>query len=130
MAVDERSKNVVFDEICGRCNGKQQKRRRGGRRVQLPDWVMNKIKRQRYIALTWVTKMKSLSQGETLNVVQPTPPTTHQHFSVKRCSSAKNPCKVGGCIQVGGYGSPSDKNSTPEQITSMCKKNQQPQIKK
>ena len=43
--------------------------------------------------------MKSLSsQGESLNVVQPTPPTTHQHFSVKRCASAKNPCKVGGWV--------------------------------
>ena len=43
VAVDERGEDVMSDEICRRCNGKQQ-RRRGGRRVQLPDWVMNKIK--------------------------------------------------------------------------------------
>ena len=45
VAVDERSEDVMSDEICRRCNGKQQSRRRGGRSVQLPDWVMNKIKR-------------------------------------------------------------------------------------
>ena len=38
--------------------------------MQLPDWVMNKIKRHHIFFLTWVTKMKSLSQGESLNVVQ------------------------------------------------------------
>ena len=38
--------------------------------MQLPDCVMNKIKRQHSMALTWVTKMKPLSQGESLNVVQ------------------------------------------------------------
>ena len=60
MAVDERGQDVMSDEICRRCNGKQR-RRRGGLSVQLPDWVMNKIKRQHIIALTWVTKTKSLS---------------------------------------------------------------------
>ena len=52
---------LMSDEICHRCNGKQQRRRRGGRNVQLPDRVMNKIKRERVIDLTWVTKMMSLS---------------------------------------------------------------------
>ena len=61
VAVDERGEDVVSDEICRGCNGKQQRRKRAGRSVQLPDWVMNKIKRQHIIALTWVTKMKSLS---------------------------------------------------------------------
>ena len=61
VMVDERSEDVMSDEIGRRCNGKQQRRRRGGRSVQLPDWVMNKIKRQHIAALTWVTKMKSLS---------------------------------------------------------------------
>ena len=28
-------------------------------------------------------------------LVPATPPTTYQHFSVKRCASAQNPCKVG-----------------------------------
>ena len=37
VAVDERSEHVMSDEICRRCNGKQQGRRRGGRSVQLPD---------------------------------------------------------------------------------------------
>ena len=60
VAVDERGEDVMSDEICRRCNGKQHRRRRGGRSVQLPDWVMNKIKRQHVIALTWVTKMKHL----------------------------------------------------------------------
>ena len=36
-------------------------RKRGGRSVQLPDWAMNKIKRQHVIALAWVTKMMSFS---------------------------------------------------------------------
>ena len=58
VAVDERGEDVMSDEICRRCNGKQQN---GGRSVQLPDWVMNKIKRQHVFALTWVTRMKSLS---------------------------------------------------------------------
>ena len=52
MAVDETSEDVVSDEICRRCNGKQQRRRHGGQSMQLPDWVMNKIKRQHIIALT------------------------------------------------------------------------------
>ena len=61
VAIDERGEYVMFDEICRRYNAKQQRRRRGGRSVQLPDWVMNKIKRTHIVALTWVTKMKSLS---------------------------------------------------------------------
>ena len=61
VAVDESGEEVMSDEICRRYNGKQQRRRRGGRSVQLLDWVINKIKRQHIIALTWVTKMKSLS---------------------------------------------------------------------
>ena len=113
VAVDEKGEDVKSDEICRRCNEKQQRRRRGGRSVQLPDWVMNKIKRQPVTALTWVTKMKSLSQGEYLHVVQPTPPTT-QHFSVKRCASAQNRRKVGGWVQVGGCGLPRENKNTPE----------------
>ena len=35
-------------EICHRCNGKEQ-RRRGGRNVQLPDWVTNRIKREHIV---------------------------------------------------------------------------------
>ena len=51
--------------------------------MQIPNWVMNitkkcrsqtefmyKIKRQHFIAHIWVTKMKSISQGESLNAVQ------------------------------------------------------------
>ena len=60
VAVDERGEDEFSEEICRRCNGKRQ-RRCGGRSVQLPDWVVNKIKRQHIIALTWVTKMKFLS---------------------------------------------------------------------
>ena len=40
VAVDEIGEYVMPDEICGRCNAKQQRRRRGGRSVQLPDWFM------------------------------------------------------------------------------------------
>ena len=40
VAVDERGEHALSDEICRRCNGKQQGRRRGGRSVQLPDWFM------------------------------------------------------------------------------------------
>ena len=37
LAVDLRGEDVMSDEICRRCNGKQQRRRRDGRSVQLPD---------------------------------------------------------------------------------------------
>ena len=40
VAVDDRGEEVSSDEICRRCNGKQQRRRRGGRSVQPPDWLM------------------------------------------------------------------------------------------
>ena len=40
VAVGERGEDVMSDEICRRCNGKQQRRRRGGRSVHLPDWFM------------------------------------------------------------------------------------------
>ena len=53
--------NVMSDEICRRCHGKQQRRRHGGRSVQIPDQVTNKIKRQHAIALSWVTEMMSRS---------------------------------------------------------------------
>ena len=53
----------MSDEICRRYNEKQQRRRRGGRRVKLPDWVLNKIKRQHIIALTWVTKNEATFVG-------------------------------------------------------------------
>ena len=54
---------------CHRCDGKHQRRKRGGRNVRLPDWGMN-IKRQHSIGLTWVTKIKSLMYGGSLNVVR------------------------------------------------------------
>ena len=40
VAVDERGEDVVSDEICRRYNGKQQRRTRGGRGVQLLDCFM------------------------------------------------------------------------------------------
>ena len=40
VAVDKRGEGVTSDEICRRCNGKQQRRRRDSRSVQLPDWFM------------------------------------------------------------------------------------------
>ena len=40
MAVDERGEDVMSDEICRRRNRKQTRRRRGGRSVQLLDWVI------------------------------------------------------------------------------------------
>ena len=70
VAVDERCEDVMSDEICRRYNGKLERRRRGGRCVQLLDWVMDKIKWQHIIVLAWVTKMKSRSWGESLKVVQ------------------------------------------------------------
>ena len=60
VAVNERGEDVVSDKICRRCNGTQQRRRRAGRSVQLPDWVMNKIKRQHIIALTLGHQNESL----------------------------------------------------------------------
>ena len=56
MAVDERSEDVMSDEICRQCNREQQRRRRGCLSVQLPDWVITIIKRQHTTALAWVTK--------------------------------------------------------------------------
>ena len=69
MAVDERGENAMPDEICRLCKGKQQ-RRRDGRSVQLPGWVMNKIKSSILLLLPQATKMKTLSKGESLNVIQ------------------------------------------------------------
>ena len=40
VVVDDRGEDVLPDEICHRCNGKQQRKRRGVRSVQPPDWVM------------------------------------------------------------------------------------------
>ena len=40
VVVDEKGEHVMSDEICRRCNGKQQGRRRGGRIVQLPNSFM------------------------------------------------------------------------------------------
>ena len=45
VAVDERSEDFMSDEICRRYNGKQERRKRGGRSVKLQDWVMTKIKK-------------------------------------------------------------------------------------
>ena len=70
MAVDESGEDVMSNEICRRYNGKQERRRRGGRRCAAPRLGMNKIKRQHVVALAWVAKMKSLSLGESPNVVQ------------------------------------------------------------
>ena len=60
LAVEDRAQHVVSDEISRRCNGIQQRSRRGGRSVQLPDWVMNKIKRQHIIAFTLGHQNESL----------------------------------------------------------------------
>ena len=51
------------DIICRRCSGEQQIRRCGGRSVQLPAWVMNKIKKQHIGALTLVTKLSHFRRG-------------------------------------------------------------------
>ena len=40
VVVDERGEHIMSDDICRRCNGKQQGMRRGGRNVQLPDSFM------------------------------------------------------------------------------------------
>ena len=56
MAVDERGEDVMSDEIV--VVDATENSKGGG---PLPDWVMNKIKSQHIIALTWFTKMKSLS---------------------------------------------------------------------
>ena len=70
VVVDERGEGVLSEEIYRRCNGKQQRIRRGGRNVLLTRWVMNKTKGQHIIALAWCTKMKPLSWGESLSVVE------------------------------------------------------------
>ena len=41
----------------------------------------------------WVHRMVRKLVGPTNTNI--TPPTDHQHFSVKRCASAQEPCKVG-----------------------------------
>ena len=43
-------KMVCTNEICRRCNGKTRKRRRTGRTVQLPDWVVNNPKATYYLS--------------------------------------------------------------------------------
>ena len=49
VAVANRGEHVMSGEICRRCNGKQQGRRRGGRSVQLPDWFMILHSSSRYL---------------------------------------------------------------------------------
>ena len=44
VAVNERGEDVISGEICRRNNGKHGTGR-GGQSAQLPDWVLNKIKR-------------------------------------------------------------------------------------
>ena len=41
VAVDERGEYVMSDEICRRCNGKQQRRKRGGRILTQLDHTRN-----------------------------------------------------------------------------------------
>ena len=41
VVVDDRGEDVLSNEICRRCNRKQQRRRRGGRTVQPPDWFVH-----------------------------------------------------------------------------------------
>ena len=62
VAVDERGEDVVSDEICRRNNGKLERWRRGGRSAQLPDWVMNKIKRQHIIVISLFSHINSSLQ--------------------------------------------------------------------
>ena len=61
--------------------------------MQLSDWVMNKIKKQRIIVLTWVTKMRSLS---SLNVVQKVPFVFSRVFRVRGPTSTWEAGKEGG----------------------------------
>ena len=69
VEVDERAEDDMSDQICHPCNRKQIMRRGGGK-VKLSHWVMNKLKGLRIMAPTWVTKMKSLSHGESLSIFQ------------------------------------------------------------
>ena len=65
----ERSNRTWYtsDEKCRRCNGKQQLRRGGGRRMSSQTWLTTK-KRQHIAALTWVTRIMTVSYRESLVV--------------------------------------------------------------
>ena len=52
VAVDERGAICyVWRDLVAGTTENSQKRGRGGRSVQLPDWVINKIKRQVIVAM-------------------------------------------------------------------------------
>ena len=72
VAIEERGGDVISEEICRQCNGKQQE---GGVAAEVcsSQTGMNKVERQNIIALTWVTKMKSLSWGNIST-------SSHQHL--------------------------------------------------
>ena len=59
MTVDERGEDIVSDEICCRCNGKQPGMGRSGRSVQLPDWFMIiTLILRRFFAYAYVLRTK------------------------------------------------------------------------
>ena len=64
VAVYDRGKDVMSDEICRRCDGKQQRRRRVGGSVLLPDWLM--IPPSRHLGVyTYVLSMTKYIRRET-----------------------------------------------------------------
>ena len=98
----------MTDEICRRCNGKQQRRRRGGQ-CAAPKLGYEQNQKPTYYCSYLGHQNEATFVGE-ISERRPTNTTHHPPtFSVKRCASAQNPCKVGGWVYVGGRGSPSEK---------------------
>ena len=59
VAVDERGEYVMSDEICRRCNVKQQGRGGGGRSVQLPDSFMILHSSRHLFTYTYVLSIRT-----------------------------------------------------------------------
>ena len=131
MAVHEIGEDVMCDEICRRCDRKQQRRRRGGRRVHLPYCFMNKIKRQNTILLLPASpKWSHFLRGDlwTSSNQHHPPPTNISVWSVAR--QRKTLARwVGEYRSVGVGHQVKKKNNTHESIKRMCKKKKQPRMK-
>ena len=72
VAIDERGEDVMSDEICRRCNGKQRRRRRSGQSVQLPDWFMIRHSCSRHLLCKYTYVLRSTKYIQRKQVIKET----------------------------------------------------------
>ena len=82
-AVDDRSEDVMSDNIFRRCNGKQQRRRRGGRSVQLSNWFMILHSSSRHLS-TWYTYYVLLIYARSIRTTYYARPNTFGENTPRR----------------------------------------------